>query len=589
MDRWDEAKERIRESLSIVSVVESYMTLPRKGAGLKALCPFHKEKTPSFHLFERTNTFYCFGCQKAGDIFTFVMEFENVGFREAMEILARRAGVELPAGREGPPSRLEALRGALTLAQEFYARTLASSAGSQARDYLAGRGLEGAIVPYGLGFAPREGSVLLAHARDRGVDSRDLEEAGLLRRSDDGRLQDYFRGRLMIPIRDALGRLVGFGGRVLDGSEPKYLNTRETPLFSKGRLLFGLDRARKSRPDRFLVVEGYTDVMASVLAGVEGVVAGLGTAFTEQQGRLLERYRPGQVVLLYDGDRAGWKAAERTLDELAPTTLDLRVALLDGGLDPADLVRLRGPEALNSLVQAARPAFQVKLDLVSGRHDLKEAAGVHRAGLELVDYLARIEDPILQDRLAREAAGRLRIGVDAFAKALGRRPAGRVRTPAAPLAAPTPDRRDLLAQEQILRALLLQPALLGEVREEEMVDPGCRRVLAGILQAAGNMADGASFRVQSLMDNLRDDQELLSKVVAWLNRPPQVGDPAGWLRTNLDHLRRRSVERRLQPLEQAIQGARAAGNDDEVVRLRRERNALILERNQISKGMEEVI
>ncbi len=593
-DDWTWAKVRIKEALSMVSVVEAYFPLRRSGSTFSALCPFHKEKTPSFRVFPHSDTFRCFGCGKGGDIFTFVQEMERVSFPEALEILARRAGVPLQKG----PSRDQGLKPKLLslmeTAQDFYARALKGPEGKKARDYLARRGLTGAISPFGLGYAPPSWTALVEKAASLGVNPDLLVKAGLAKRGDLG-LHDYFRNRLMIPIRDPLGRVVGFGGRVLDDSEPKYLNSPETLLFSKGKLLFGLSEARRSKADRFLVVEGYTDVMAASLAGVEGVVAGLGTSFTPDQARLLERYGKSRVVLVFDGDPAGWKAAERALDIFAPSPLDVRVVLLEGGRDPADLVRREGGAALEERVKEAPSAFEVKLDLVLGRNDHRDPAGAARAAGEIVEYLGKVGDPVRRERLLLQGASRLGVSPRALGAALEkalrrerrRRPSGGKRGKE-PFQVPPAEAVEVRAQEEILWAVLHDLSLLGEVAPERFRDPGCRKILEGIFSAVESMEEEGSFPWETLIDAVREDQSLVDKIAFWRNVAPRVKDLSHWVKQNDRTLRKLEDERVLGSLEDQLRKAKEAEDPGRVLQFRRKKYELIRKmKMEYGMGMEE--
>jgi len=598
VEDWTGAKVRIKEALSIVSVVEAYFPLRRSGKNFTALCPFHKEKTPSFTVFPESDTFRCFGCGKGGDIFTFVQEMERVSFPEAMEILARRAGISLEKKGSAPGRGLKSrLLSILEAAQDFYARSLKGPQGRPAREYLERRGLSRAVEAFGLGFAPPSWTALVEKLGAMGVEPDLLVKAGLAKKGDLG-VHDYFRNRLMIPIRDALGRIVGFGGRVLDDSEPKYLNSPENTLFSKGKLLFGLHQARKSGADRFLVVEGYTDVMAAVLAGVKGVVAGLGTSFTADQARLLQRYGRGKVVLLFDGDQAGWKAAERALDLFVTTQMDVRVALLRDGTDPADLVRDRGGRALEEIADSARPALKVKLDLVFSRNDPGDPAGAAQAAREITDYLAKVPDPVRLEKMLQEAASRLGVSQEALAGALRaatRRDRRRRKGPAHP--APQGELLhkvrslsavEVQAQEEILWAVLHDLSLLGEVSPEVFRDPGCRRILEGIYKAVETMGEEGSFPWETLLDAVRDDQSLVDKIAYWRNVVPPAKDFSQWVKQNDKTLRGCSLKREIQALEEELRRAKEAGDRARVLRFRRGRYDLIRRlKLEFGMGMEE--
>ncbi|MCA8975710.1 MAG: DNA primase, partial [Planctomycetes bacterium] len=353
MDRFEEAKLRIKEATDLVALIESYMPLKPRGRNLLALCPFHAENTPSFSVSRESQFYHCFGCGKSGDVFNWLMERDGVSFREAVEILAERAGIAIEGifqkreRRQGPdPYRV------LGEVAGFFRAQLDLPRGQRAREYLVSRGLEDAILPWTLGYHPPSGA-LQRFAGERKLPADILEAAGLLRSG-----REAFAGRVMFPIHDERGRVVAFGGRLLPGSPeaesvgdytpPKYLNSPESPFFNKRRLLFGLHHSKRAGVRQLLVMEGYTDVIACHAAGFEGAVASLGTAFTAEHVRLIERYASEGIVLMFDGDRAGRTAAERAMRELVNSRIRVRMVVMSdagqGIKDPADMVTARPGE-----------------------------------------------------------------------------------------------------------------------------------------------------------------------------------------------------------------------------------------------------
>lgn len=333
----------IKARVDIVDLIGSYVQLKRSGRNFVACCPFHQEKSPSFTVFQDSQAFKCFGCQKGGDIFTFLMEHEGLSFPEAMEHLAREAGVELKPRQQKAPgqqNREKSWKRALNVAGHFFRERFISDEGSAARDYLSSRGFnEETIEHYKVGFAPDSFDAFLKHARSKGLPDEDLLKMGLIKRSESGRLFDFFRNRVIFPVRNPQGQVVAFGGRVLDGSEPKYLNSPETPLFSKTRTLFNFHHARTQLKDfdYFLMMEGYTDVMMAEQAGVGPAVATLGTAMTEEHVRMLKRHQV-PLYLVYDADNAGRRAMDRALPFVIKYGVDTRVLSLPDGQDPCDFI-----------------------------------------------------------------------------------------------------------------------------------------------------------------------------------------------------------------------------------------------------------
>jgi DNA primase len=456
----DHLLDEIRTRLPLSEVVgkrvswDKRKSQPQRG-DLWACCPFHQEKSPSFHVDDRKGFYHCFGCGASGDHIRFVMETEGLSFPETVERLAAEAGVPLPA-RDAETERREVRRKGLAEAVElaalFFEQRFRSGQGREAREYAERRGLSPETMhAFRIGYAPAERDALTRHLVASGVDEATVVEAGLAGRPDDGRaLYDRFRNRLMIPIHDARGRVVAFGGRALaQGQDPKYLNSPETPLFSKRALLFNAHRAREAAhaSGSIVVVEGYLDAIAVAQAGIRGVVATLGTAFTEEQIRALWRLAP-EPVICFDGDKAGIAAAHRAIDRILPLVeagRSFNFAFLPEGKDPDELIADGGPARFLAEVKAAAPLFDVMLEreLAGARLDTPE----RRAALEkrLDDLVGSIKD----QRVAREyrVAARLRLSERLWGG--GERPGGRgarqrspepmASTGGRPLSAPPPE------------------------------------------------------------------------------------------------------------------------------------------------------
>jgi DNA primase len=410
--------EQVKLRSPIEAVVgERVSELRRRGALAWARCPFHEERTPSFAVDPRRGTWRCFGaCGEGGDVIRFVERFDGVSFLDALRLLARSAGVEVPEMRlrraeNASEDKLERLHDVLARAARLYSRNFWGDEGREARDYALGRGLSREVLEaFDVGWAPREGNPVLDGAKKSGVDVELLREVGLVKRSEDGRPYDFFRGRWMVPIRDRLGRVVGFGGRILpqdearSGVAAKYVNTAETALFHKGRLIFGFDLAADAvrRSKHLVLVEGYTDVMAAHQAGHRNVAAVLGTATTEDHAALVRRSGAQRVTLLFDADAAGYKASRKGLLGLLSLGLDLRVATLPEGRDPCDvLVGNGGAEAFQRALDAARDWFDWSVDEVRGLAPAAEAQAVDELFL-LLDRLAKpVERSLRLAELAR--------------------------------------------------------------------------------------------------------------------------------------------------------------------------------------------
>ncbi|MBA2738785.1 MAG: DNA primase [Nocardioidaceae bacterium] len=424
----DEDIALVRERAAIDEVVSAYVTLRGAGGGSqKGLCPFHDEKTPSFTVTPARQYFHCFGCGQGGDVFTFLQQVEGLSFVEAAEKLAARFGVELRYTEGGPRTggdhgQRQRLVEANRLAQLFYEAQLAENAEAvPGRRFLTERGFDrDAAARFGVGYAPRSGEALLRHLRGRDVRDDDMVTAGLVARSSRG-LYDRFRGRLLWPIRELSGEVVGFGARRLyddDRIEAKYLNTAESPLYKKGHLLYGVDLARRdiARAGQAVVVEGYTDVMACHLAGVPTAVATCGTSFGADHVRVLRRllldhdeFR-GEVIFTFDGDEAGQRAALKAFEGDQQFVAQTYVAVEASGLDPCDLRLQHGDASVRELVASRVPLYRFVLRNVIGRYDLERADGRIDAVRAAARLVASVRDRSKVDAFARELAGM--VGVD---------------------------------------------------------------------------------------------------------------------------------------------------------------------------------
>lgn len=475
--------DELRERVSLAEVIGRRVRLLRRGREYIGLCPFHKEKTPSFSVVEDKGFFHCFGCGAHGDVIGFVMQAESATFPEAVEALARQAGLEVPAQSPEEREKVErqaTLQAAMDAACAFFEEQLHGLEGRDARLYLEGRGLDLATMRrFRLGFAPDRRDALQRALMKRFPEAL-LIEGGLVRRSESGESFDYFRRRVIFPIGDRQGRIIAFGGRVLGEGQPKYLNSPDTPLFQKGRVLYGWApaRAAAARTPSAIVTEGYMDVIALHRAGFTTAVAPLGTALTEMQLEEVWRLAP-EPVLCFDGDAAGLRAAGRALERALPLLKpgqSLKFATLPQGEDPDTLILRHGVGAMTEVLERARPLAEILWEIETARpSDTPE----QRAALErrLEERVRAIADRSVQDhyrsyfrarlfdalRRHKGGPGRWRPG-----RALGPNAGVKLKTPAAleapPLHEPTPLRR---RRQEILLALLLNhPFLLGDVAEE---------------------------------------------------------------------------------------------------------------------------
>ncbi len=426
--------EQIRQHNDVVEVIGSYFPLKRAGANFRALCPFHKEKTPSFNVNPQKQIWHCFGCGAGGDIFTFVMKYENLDFVAAVRRLAERGGIKLEYQEHaGEPGRdlKESLLKLHDLASNFFHHNLMKEPGAAvAREYLKKRQITSDTAKkWRLGYAPDAWDGLIQYAAGKKFTAEMLATGGLaLERDRGGGYYDRFRGRLMFPIGDEQGRAVGFSGRILteEKDQPKYVNSPETPIFQKGRILFALDKAKRAIIDEkyAIVCEGQVDTISCHEAGVENVVAPQGTALTEQHARILKRYAE-EVVLMFDADSAGQNAIVRSAEPLWEAGVVTRVAVLPSGHDPDSFVKAFGTEKLKILVTKAPSFFIYLLERVCQQHDPRSDRGKLQIAKEVAEWLARIPTPILRATYAQQTAKRLDISEDALRKEVARLTGGR--------------------------------------------------------------------------------------------------------------------------------------------------------------------
>ncbi len=528
----------VKERSSLEDVVREHVTLRRSGSSLVGLCPFHDEKSPSFNINPTNGYYHCYGCGEGGDVFSFVQKVEHLTFAESVERLAQKVGMELRYEDGGGRPREEGLgrRSRLVeahrVAQEFYADQLVDAGNTAARagrDFMRQRGFDGnAAKLFGVGFAPRGGEELTRQLRTKGFIDDEIVAAGLAGRGSRG-LYDRFRGRLVWPIRDITGDCVGFGARRLfddDRIEAKYLNTSETAIYKKSTVLYGLDAAKKAiaRDRTAVVVEGYTDVMACQLAGVEGAVATCGTAFGVEHVKMLRRIMrdeadlaPARVIFTFDGDVAGQKAAMRAFGEDQRWASQSFVAVERSGKDPCELRQTEGDLAVRALVEDAVPMFEFAVRTTIGRFDLDTGEGRIQAMRAAAPIVATIRDQSLRPEYVRMLAGWLGVEVEQVVGEVrraakgGARPAYAGRDPAKhvdpaestlePTASeladvlPRPDLRDpvVLLERQLLQVVLQFPSLvdpqdLHALDASAFTAPAHRAVFDGILGAGGIQA-----------------------------------------------------------------------------------------------------
>jgi DNA primase len=572
----------VREKTRIEDVVSSYVTLRNAGGGsMKGLCPFHDEKSASFHVTPSRGFYHCFGCQAGGDVIKFVMEMDGLGFTETVERLAEKVGIQLryeeggaPRPRSGGPQRPRLIE-AHKHAAEWYAEQLATPEALTARQFLDSRGFDAeAAETFGVGFSPRGGEDLLRHLRQKGFKDEELVTSGLI---GEGRgLYDRFRGRLMWPIRDSSGDTIGFGARRIfddDRIDAKYLNTPETPIYHKSQVLYGIDLARReiARASQAVIVEGYTDVMACHLAGVKTAVATCGTAFGDDHARVIRRllhdhdeFR-GEVIFTFDGDEAGQKAALRAFEGDQIFAGQTYVAVEPTGMDPCDLRLKSGDAEVRELVARRVPLYRFVLANVVQRYDLDRADGRVDAMREAAKLVTAIRDRSKVDAFSRELAGMIGIeptDVQREVRRASQRAAGPgpsqgqgAQRPAAEL----PDPRDprLMLERETLKLVVQYPAAVGrtarDVGAEDFTHGAYRALWTGI-QAAGGPTAADPHWASTLRDAQTDErlQSLISALTVEPLLSAKEPDDA-YVGQHVHRLRELTAMRRIADLKSRLQ------------------------------------
>ena len=584
--------QEIRERIDIVELVSSYLPLKRSGANHLGLCPFHSEKTPSFNVNAPRQIFHCFGCGGGGDAFSFVMRMEGLSFPEALRRLAERAGVEIeeeqltPAEEQQRQDRERLLRVSEVAAAFYHQQLLEDPQGAEGRRYLRQRGYEGETVrEFGLGYAPDSWQALAEHLAGKGFEpkwARDM--LGLVRAGRDGRSDyDLFRKRLLFPIQDSRGRVVAFGGRVLDDSLPKYINSPESPIYHKGRILYGLYQAKEAmrHSETGIVVEGYFDQLALYRAGFQNAVATCGTALTAEQARLLKRYCK-KLLLFFDQDKAGRKATFRAMEVLLAEGLAASVVELSADEDPDSYLAGHTAEELQAYFDQARPVLQVYLEHCLALHG-DSIEGKARAAEEMLGKLRLLPSELERDLYLKELAQRTGIDEDLLKKKAGSRPPA-VRPsskPAAPKSVAQPQRqplrqatengREVKAQELLLHLMKVDAVWRQRVAEEKPAtlfgDADRLAIAEGFI---ANSDEQGRLVEERLLNSLSESQkEILSGIIV---RDDQIlAEEASRIYEDCKRTvdRGRLKNRRLE-LGELIQQAEQEGNSEALANWQRE-------------------
>ena len=530
----------LTERNDIVDVVSGYVRLGKKsGSNMFGLCPFHSEKTPSFSVSPDKQIYHCFGCGKGGGVINFIMEIENLSFPEAVEFLAKRAGMPIPEEENDRESRKRSRMLSLNrdAARFFYAQ-LSTPQGGAARDYMARRRIGPATAKnFGIGFAPDTWDSLEKAMREKGYTDFELFDAGLVRKGNKGGYYDTFRNRLMFPVIDVRGNVIGFSGRILGDGEPKYMNSPETLVFNKSRNLFALNLAKKSKSGYIILSEGNIDVVSLHQAGFDSAVASLGTSLTPEQARLLSRYT-NQVIIAYDNDGAGIKAAQRAIGILEKLDLKVKVLRMSGAKDPDEFIKLKGADAFRNLLESSENQIDYRLRSVTDKFDLSVDEQKVEFLKEASDLVARLPGSVERQVYAMRVASMSGVSADVVTKEVERRRKKLVnqasrseeRQQSRPERQLQPEEKALryedpssaAAEEGVIRLLYLDPALARNAElpaPEEFSSPALGHIYSvlrdkidrGETPSAATLGGALDGQEMSLLVRLLQKPELLSK------------------------------------------------------------------------------
>jgi len=592
--------DQLKSQVNIVTVISEYVRLKKASRDrYSGLCPFHSEKTPSFSVSESKQFYHCFGCQVSGDALTFVMAIEGVSFYEALKSLSERYGIPMPKRSQYSDADSK-LRGALMqmheLAQEQFRANLHGSAGEAARAYLAKRGLSAeTIEQFGLGYALPSGRALLRLFEERQFSHTQIEESGLAGQSQGGGLYERFRNRVMFPIHDEKGKLIAFGGRALAADEPaKYLNSPETPIYKKSYTLYNLHRAKDAirKEERAILVEGYMDVIGVSAAGIGPVVASCGTALTTQQVQALKRLaardsagevRPGLVVVNFDPDAAGAKAAERSIGMLLQEGVQVRIMELDDGLDPDEYCKQRGADAYREKLEKAKGYFYWLADRARKKYDVHTSEGVVSVLQSLLPEVQRIADRLERMAVVNDVAAYIGVKpgmlLDSFRNSAADRQEKALELPKT---AVRPDERGLISV--LLSDLEGCDMLIEELMGVETIDRlDTRRILQAIVAVH---AAGARMTFDAVAARLEDNDRRILAEILFAEDPAVEEFGIEWGRKCIGRLLDGGERQRYGELKTRINEAERAGRLDDAMRLMQELGRLERSKTASRRGVQ---
>ncbi len=573
--------EDILNRVDIVEVISGFIPLKRAGRNFKAACPFHHEKTPSFMVSPDRQIYHCFGCGESGNAFKFLMRYERLEFLEAVQSLAKKAGVVLPEVHKEDSkatSLITQLYKINELTASFYGNNLNSANGAGAKNYLLKRGLTlESIKAFKLGVAPDKWDALISHLRAKNIDLSLLEKAGLILAKEAGGYYDRFRNRIIFPIFDIKSRVVGFGARVLDDTLPKYVNSPETFIYTKGKNLYGLNFARDSirENDFVVVVEGYLDFIIPYQEGLKNIVASLGTALTLEQVRLLKRYTHN-VVMVYDADAAGELATLRSLDIFVEEEMNVRVVSLPKGFDPDLFVRKQCPASFKQKIDEACNLFDYKLGILKSRYDFKEIEGKAKISLLMLETLAKFKNAVLKSEYIRKLAQELDISEDALLQEIKK-----IKS-----VEPYADLSDGLhkkalninpTEKLLIKLMLEETELIDRIRNvlepADFQDERISRIVSIMFDVAGQ---GKNIEPRLLINYIGDED--ITQIVCesmFMPEDPSVQHKEKIIDDCIQRLKSRKLRLKRQHLHDQIKTAQSLGDEERLNRLIEEFHYLI--------------
>jgi len=575
----DEVIDEVLARTDIVELISPRVPLRRSGANFKALCPFHREKTPSFMVSPSKQIWHCFGCGMGGGVVNFLMKYENLEFPEAVRMLAQKVGVRIPETREispGAKSKRKSLYEINELAAKYFQKNLEDpKEGRPAREYLKQRAIEDETCHrFRLGYAPHRWDGFFNYAKREGISCDFLVQAGLILPGKEGNYYDRFRNKLIFPICDFQGRVIGFGSRVLDQTLPKYINSPETDIFRKGRNLYGLNLAREYARDHtyVIVVEGYMDCITLYQNGFKSVVASLGTALTADHVRLLKRFT-NTVCMVYDSDQAGEAASLRGLDLVVAEDLRCKIVTLPRGFDPDDYLRRKGRESFQDQLDRALDLFDYKLNLLTSKYDSSKVEDIAKITAEMLPTIARMTNAVLRSGYIKELSKRLAVDVEALIIEL-RRLKDRGATYYQPEIKESPS--PMSSVEKTLIRLMLEDKDVGlkvkdSLEVEDFRDSRAKRIVQALFKS---ISEQKSIDPAHLMSHM-DGDEISQMISGLLVGPDELMNRKKVADDCIERIREANLKHRRLALQRKIRLAEAAGDDAQRMELLAEFQKLI--------------